>query len=96
MDAKGRLDAMCRDLEVKAALDADEAVSLLEALMAVFAGGSPEEAAADAAPTARTGMAPLALAREAAAVRDMTGGAPDVGDFVALRDSLYRYQSLMR
>lgn len=96
MDAKERVDALCRDLEVKAALDADEAICLLEALEAVFAGGEPAAAVAGAAPAARTGLAPLALAMEAAAVRNLAGGAPEVGALLALRDSLYRYQSLVR
>ncbi|HWQ61046.1 MAG TPA: hypothetical protein VN521_01970 [Negativicutes bacterium] len=93
MDEKKRLDTMYRDLEAKAALDADATVGLLEALTAVFAGREPDEAMAGFPGQAATGMTPLALAREAAALRGLAGGRPDMSSLIALRDSLYRYQS---
>ncbi len=90
-----RLDAMYRDLEVKATLDADETVRLLEALIAVFAGREPDGMIPGEPGQALPGMSPRALAGEAAALRKSSGDTLNVGSIIALRDSLYRFQSLV-
>jgi hypothetical protein len=40
-------------------------------------------------------MSPRALAGEAAALRKSSGDTLNVGSIIALRDSLYRFQSLV-
>lgn len=86
------IDELYRDLEIKAAIDVDATVKLIEALEPVLAGVSTG-GQLPAIPTL-PGKAPAELARQAARLRGVLGPALNAGKIINLRDSLYRYQSL--
>jgi hypothetical protein len=91
-------DPIYADLMSKAALDAGATLTLIAALEAVFAGREESEALAGAGVTeavrALPGKTPGELAGETAALRVLADGPAGMAKIVALRDSLYRYQSL--
>lgn len=97
--AADRLEELYADLTGKAALDADATVRLIEALEAVFAGGDAGKVLVDAglenADNLLTGLLCREMAGEVAALRGQTDAAAIMARIVALRDSLYRYQSFI-
>lgn len=97
--AADRLEELYADLTSKAALDADATIRLIEALEAVFAGGDADKALADAglenSGNVMAGLPYREMAGEVVALRGHTDAAAVMAKIVALRDSLYRYQSFI-
>lgn len=92
----GEFEELYRDLEIKAAIDVDATVAIIEALEKVAGGSAAGLIPAGAFPASPglPGKTPLALAEQAARLRPALLQAPYAGRLAALRDSLYRYQSL--
>lgn len=88
------LEALCFDLEKKAALDVAATVSLIEALEKILSGKDPDEVCLTELGRSLPGRSPMELVRDIAVMRRLNENEMDLRKMVELRDSLYRYQSV--
>lgn len=92
------LEELYLDLEMKAAIDVDATVRLIEALEDIVGGKNPDEVMLGTAlidsGLVLPGKSPMELGRKVIDLRGQGINSANLHKIIGLRNSLYRYQSL--